>query len=57
MTDETTRAVHRAHALHGGMMAEGSRDVDLRDMAFALLRVMAALMLLQHALRTLFGLL
>ena len=38
-------------------MAEGSRDVDLRDMAFALLRVMAALMLLQHALRTLFGLL
>ena len=39
-------------------MAEAARrDVDLRELAVALLRVMAALMLLQHALRTLFGLL
>jgi putative oxidoreductase len=36
---------------------DGRRGVDLRELTVALLRIVAALMLLQHALRTLFGLL
>jgi putative oxidoreductase len=38
-------------------MVDEHRDAGLREATYAILRVMAALLLLQHALRTLFGML